>query len=535
MFRQGKTVPETEVFVLRLEELAVGTMRQVDADGKPVLLVHSEKGLHALGAFCTHYKAPLVKGVLSGDRVVCPWHNACFALADGGQLEPPGLDALESYPVRVTDGAIWVKLPEDATGRRTPPMADPDLTADSRTFVIVGAGTAGSAAAEELRRSGFTGRILVLSADEDPPYDRTWLSKDYFLGKAKDADMPLRPPEFYARHGIELHSGAKVIEADPATRTLRLENGQNIEWDALLIATGGQARQLPLDGTDLPEVFTLRSYADSRQILAAAEPGRRAVVIGSSFIGMEMASGLTQRGVAVTVVSQDQVPFEESLGERIGRVFEQVHRENGVDFRFAARAVRFEGDKHLEAVVLESGERLPADLVVLGVGVEPATDFLQGIERSPDGGIVVDSHLQAADGVFAAGDIVHFLDRHGERLRVEHWRIASQQGRTAARNMLGRNEPFDAVPVFWTMQFKFPLRYVGHAEQWDEIIYDGDPEDRRFMAFFVREGRVVAVTASQRDTEMAAVHELLRLDRMPLPEVLRQHPADPVAWLAGGG
>ncbi|HKE02469.1 MAG TPA: FAD/NAD(P)-binding oxidoreductase, partial [Blastocatellia bacterium] len=291
---------------------------------------------------------------------------------------------------------------------------------------------------------------------------------------------------------------------------------------ALLVATGGEPRALQIAGSDLKNVLTLRSFADSDAIIAAAEQAKRAVVIGASFIGMEVASSLKIRGLEVTVVAPDRAPFEKTLGVAIGALFQKIHEDNGVRFRLGAKVARITGGGKVEAVEIESGERIDADLVVVGVGVKPATDFLKGVELSNDGGVVVDEHLRAADGLYAAGDIALFPSSlTGERQRIEHWRTALQQGRIAARNMAGKAVPYDSVPFFWTRQFDAGLLYVGHSTSWDEIIFQGDVSTQNFLAFYVKGNRVRAVAGMNRDRELAAVEGLMRDDRMPTPDQLR--------------
>lgn len=517
--------------VANVNDLQDGEMKQVSVGETDVLLARVEGKFHAIGAYCTHYKAPLVEGVMSGDRVICPWHNSCFNLVTGDQQEPPGLDSQPCYQVRVEGDRVIVSVPTTALEQRIPAMAQYNPDADKRTFVVLGAGAAGSAAVEVLRQAGFQGRIVMVTREDQLPYDRTWLSKDYFIGNVSKDQMPLRSLDFYKDHNIEILFNKQAVRVDAAAKTIAFEDGSSMTYDALLLATGGKPRRLDVEGANLQNVFTLRSFEDTERILASCEQASHAVVIGSSFIGMEIAAGLTQRGLQVTVVSPDSLPFKKILGEEIGQLFQQVHEEQGVSFRLGIKATQLEGNSKVEAVVLENGERLTADLVVVGIGVQPATELLQGVElHEKDQSVLVDEYLRAADGLYAAGDIARFPDwRTGEATRIEHWRIAAQHGRIAAYNMAGQTVKFAGVPVFWTMQFKFPLRYVGHAEQWDEIIFDGNLQKREFMAFYVKDNQVLAAAASQRDTEMAAISELMRLNLMPQPNELR---AGSVDWAA---
>ena len=517
-----------EAVVAKVNDLQDGEKKQISVGDTDVLLARVDGKFHALGAYCTHYKAPLAEGVLSGDRLVCPWHNACFDVVTGDQQEPPGLDSISRYEVRVEGDNVFVSVPEKTSGRRTLPMAQYNPGVDGRTFVVLGAGAAGSAAVEVLRQDGFQGRIVMATGDSQLPYDRTWLSKDYFVGKVSREQMPLRSSEFYQDHSIEVLTDKQAARIDAQAKTVTFTDGDSLHYDALLIATGGKPRDLQIEGADLQNVFTLRSFSDSDRILAAAQSASQAVVVGSSFIGMEIASGLTQLGLQVTIVAPDSVPFKKILGAEVGRVFQEVHEEQGVSFRLSRKTAKIAGrNGKVEAVVLDNGERLSADLVVVGIGVQPATGFLQLKLNPEDGSVPVDEYLRVSEGVYAAGDIASFPDwRTGEYTRIEHWRLAAQHGRIAAHNMVGQAVKFAGVPIFWTMQFKFPLRYVGHAEEWEEIIFDGDPQKREFIAFYVKGDKVLAVAASQRDTQMAAVSELMRLDKMPTPVELRDGAVD---------
>lgn len=524
---------QNEAIVAKVNDLQNGEMRQVSVGDLDLLLIRKDETYFATGAYCTHYQAPLEKGVLSGDRVVCPWHNACFNITTGAQVEPPGLDSLPHYAVRIEGDNVIVHIP-DAASSKTPVMAKHDSGTDSRTFVVLGAGAAGAHAVETLRTAGFQGRLILATQEDCIPYDRTWLSKDYFTGKKDKSQVPLRSPQFYRDRDIELYLNKTAVEVNAAAKTVQFQDGETLDYDALLLATGGKPQQLRVPGAEIANVFTFRSLGDCERLLAAAKKASQAVVVGSSFIGMEAAAGLTQHGVKVTVVSPDAVPFQKTLGTKIGSLFQQVHEENGVSFQLDRKVIEIKGNEQVEAVILDDGQQIPADLVVVGIGVQPATDFVKGIDlHSPDKSVQVDSHLCAADGLYAAGDIARYRDRHtDEWMRVEHWRVAAQQGRIAALNMAGQPMEFAAIPVFWTMQFKFPLRYVGHADDWDEIIVDGSLQERKFIALYVKNDRVVAAATSQRDTETAAITELMRLDRMPTPDTLRQGNLDFVDLLA---
>lgn len=497
-------------------------MKQVSADGTDILLARVNGSYHAVGATCPHYGAPLAEGALCGARITCPWHHACFDITTGRMEEPPALDALPRYEVRVEGGDVIVSVPDESADRRPPVMTKRDAAADERVFVILGGGAAGYAAAQTLREDGFRGRVLLITREDRAPYDRPNLSKDYLQGHAEPEWMPLRADEFYAEHEIEILRGREVTNVDASEQTITFKEGDTLRYDALLVATGGTARRLSIPGSDLKNVLTLRSFADADAIIEAAQQASHAVVIGASFIGMETASSLRERKLPVTVVAPGAAPFEKTLGAEIGRMFQRAHENQGVSFRLGARAARFEGDGAVKAVVLDSGERIEADLVVVGVGVRPATDFLRGVRLHEDGGVLVDEYMRAADRLYAAGDIAYFPSSlTGERQRIEHWRTAQQQGRVAAHNMAGKTTGYDGVPFFWTRQFDLGLSYVGHAASWDELIFQGDVSAQDFLAFYVKDGRALAVAGMNRDREMAAVEELMRQDRVPTPDELR--------------
>jgi NADPH-dependent 2,4-dienoyl-CoA reductase/sulfur reductase-like enzyme/nitrite reductase/ring-hydroxylating ferredoxin subunit len=510
-----------EFSVASVDDLKDGEMKEVAAGDTKVLLARVGGYYHAVSPACPHYGAPLVEGALCNDRVVCPWHHACFNVTTGDLEEPPALDALAHYNVSVEEGRVFVSVPEEARDRRTPPMAGRDLN-DDRTFVIIGGGAAGYAAAQALREDGYACRILMFTREDRTPYDRPNLSKDYLHGHAEPEWMPLRADEFFAEHGIEVALGKDVTRVDAASRMISFGGGTSQTYDALLVATGGAPRNLPVPGSDLEGVFVLRSFADTNAIIEAARRSSSAVVVGASFIGMEAAYSLTERGLRVTVVAPDSVPFEKTLGPEVGELFRRLHESHGVGFKLGATVSQVEGEGKVERVVLDSGESLAADMVVAGVGVRPATGFLEGVPLASDGGVIVDSHLRAADGLYAAGDIASFPEpRTGRRARIEHWRTAQQQGRVAAHNMAGKEVEYDGVPFFWTRQFDAGLVYVGHAERWDEIIYVGDVSAHDFLAYYVEGNRVLAVAGMNRDRDMVAVEELMRLDRMPSPDELR--------------
>ncbi|MEP7213465.1 MAG: FAD-dependent oxidoreductase [Acidobacteriota bacterium] len=510
-----------QVKVASFSDIQSGEMKEVAVGETKILLARVGDECFAVGANCPHYGAPLVEGTLSGTRVVCPWHQSCFDLKTGNFEEPPAFDSLPKYDVTIENGGIFLQMPEKPTDRRLPAMSKRN-PADERVFVILGGGAAGYMAAQTLREEGFTGRVLMVSSDDRLPYDRPNLSKDYLQGHAEPAWMPLRPEEFYDEHDIEFRLGEAAADVNVEAKELTLKSGEVLKYDSLLIATGGVPRTLPFSSPDYENVFLLRSFADTDRIIAAAGDAANVVVIGASFIGMEAASSLRIRGCQVTVVSPDRVPFEKTLGAEIGTLLQTIHEQHSVKFELGSHVKAFDAsDTKVNAVVLENGESIDADVVIVGIGVSPSTEFLSGFELHKDGGVIADAHLQIAPDVYAAGDIAHFPDsRTGELTRIEHWRTAMQQGRIAARNMAGRATPFTAVPFFWTTHFGSTLNYVGHAVDWDRLIFQGDVSKQDFLAFYIKDHRILAVAGMNRDRDVAFWGELIRLNRVPPPSQL---------------
>jgi NADPH-dependent 2,4-dienoyl-CoA reductase/sulfur reductase-like enzyme/nitrite reductase/ring-hydroxylating ferredoxin subunit len=476
-----------------LSRLTDGVMLSGHVDGEPVLLARRGAEIFAVGAVCTHYGAPLADGLLVGETVRCPWHHACFSLRTGEALRAPALTPIPCFDVDVADGVVRVRA-RRAPAPRHVLAPRPDLP---RSIVIVGGGAAGQAAAETLRREGYGGRLTLLSADASPPYDRPNLSKGFLAGASPDSANPLRSAEFYRAEDIELRLGVEVAAIDPERRQVRLTDGARHGYDALLLATG--AEPVRLGAGDLPHVHYLRTLADSRALVAEASPGCRAVVIGASFIGLEVTASLRARGVDVHVVAPETIPMQRILGPQLGEHIRRLHEQHGVVFHLGTTAASIDAT----GVTLKTGERLPADFIVAGIGVRPALGLAEAAGLDIDRGVKVDAYLETSvPGIFAAGDIARWPDRlTGEAIRVEHWVVAGRQGQTAARNMLGRREPFDCVPFFWTEQYDFSLAYVGHAEGWDEAEIDGDLDAEDFKVTYRRGGTALAVAVVRRDLE----------------------------------
>ncbi|MCI4677327.1 FAD-dependent oxidoreductase [Rhodoblastus acidophilus] len=459
-----------------------------------VLVVRVGAEFFAVDAFCTHYHGPLADGLVADGALRCPWHHACFDLRTGEALRPPAFGPLACWSVEQRNGRIFVR--EQRKSAATAPRA---LGGAPERIVIVGGGAAGFAAAEKLRREHYQGSIVMLSDDDAPPVDRPNLSKDYLAGSAPEEWVPLQPEQFYAESGIDLRLKANVTALDPQRREVILCDGGSVPYDRLLLATGAEPVRLPISGADRPHVHALRSFSDCQAIIAAAGAARRAVVIGASFIGLEAAAALRARKIEVHVVAPEARPMERILGPEMGDFIRALHEEHGVVFHLEEKPAAIEDRQ----VILESGKKLDADLVILGVGVRPRTQLAEAAGLRVDRGVTVDAYLEtSAPGVFAAGDIARWPDPHGGApIRVEHWVVAERQGQTAALNMLGRRQQYAAVPFFWSQHYDVPINYVGHAENWDDLTIEGDIRAKDCLLRFNRNGRALAVASIFRDLE----------------------------------
>ena len=488
-------------------------------EGKPVtvqlgdtsiLLLRQGNAVVAFSATCPHAGAPLDQGAVCQGRLVCPWHKAMFDITDGALLEPPALEPLKRYPVRLEGDAVLVS-PEPIPRS---PVAAP-ATTDDRTMVIVGAGAAGAAAAAALREFGYRGRIVMVGAEPGEPFDRTALSKFVLEGSMQpDAADPLLPTGFFAAEAIErLHD--TVTGIDPETRTLALAGGGTLSYSAVLLAPGGTPRPLDVSGADLPGVHVLRTRADAAAILDRLHAvDRPVVIVGGGFIGLEAASALRQQGLRVHVVMPKEVPFEPVLGREIGLMLRGMHEANGVVFHSRAAVVEIEGDPEhgVQAVRLDNGQHLEAGLVLASIGIRPATGFAASLGPDEDGGLPTDRGMRVRDHVYAAGDAASFpfegagdAEAGAGRIRVEHWRVAQQHARVAARNMLGGDARFEQPPFFWTYHYGKRIEVHGHPDGFDDVSIEGDLEAQDFVARLSRGGMLVGLIGCGRDTELAGL------------------------------
>lgn len=492
-----------------LSDLPEGGMLAGHVGEEAVLLARRGKEVFAVGAHCTHYGGPLAEGLVVGETIRCPWHHACFSLRSGEAVWAPAFDPIPCWRVDQRDGRVFVRdrLPPAAH----PAPAKPEAGAPPERIVIVGGGAAGFAAAERLRREGYAGSLTLLSADNDAPYDRPNLSKDYLAGTAPEDWIPLRPAAFYAEKAIDLRLGTVVTAIEPAQRRVLLADGAALPFDRLLLATGAEPVRPPIPGADGPQVRTLRSLQDSRALIEAAKVARQVVLVGAGFIGLEVAAALRTRGLAVHVVAPERQPLERVLGPQCGEMVRRLHEERGVVFHLEEGVAAIEPGR----VRLAGGASLEAELVVLGTGVRPCTRLAEGAGLAVDHGVLVDEYLEtSAPDIFAAGDIARWPDPHtGERIRIEHWVVAERQGQTAALNMLGHHRTrFTAAPFFWSQHYDTPINYVGHAARWDAIEVEGDIAGRNAVLRFRRDGRILAVATVGRDRESLEVEATMEAD-----------------------
>ena len=485
-FRAGDD--ETKVLLVRTEDTATG-----------------QPTIYAVEAECPHAKAPLEKGAVCNGRLVCPFHTGTFTLATGAVLEPPPLRDLKRFPFRLEGANILVDP--------TPiPRVAPVPAGEGKHLVFAGGGAATAAALCYLRDAGFAGKLTVIEPVGNEPVDRTQLTKNALAGKtpldklpllqpAKDAAEP--PPPAFER------INAAVTALHREDRSLALSNGDTVGYDALLLATGGTPKQLEVPGAELPHVFTIRHTQDLQRMEPFFVAGQRAVLLGDSFIAFEAASALRQRGLHVTVIARSKVPFASKFGDVVAHALLDLHRSHGVKLHTEEEAIAITP----VAVTLASGAEIPADLVIVAVGVEPLTNYAADLPTGERGGFALGRNLRLAPNTWAAGDIASV-----DGTRIEHWRLAQQHGRTAAEAMFayatgnahGPAYPFTGVPLFWTTHFGKRFNYAGHAYTWDRIELDGEPEKLGFLAYYVKDGQVAAVLGCGKDTAIAAIMEPMR-------------------------
>jgi len=475
----------------KIDQVADGEMLLGHAFDEQVLVARRGDELFAIGATCTHYGGPLAKGLLVDCTVRCPWHHARFDLRTGEAIAAPALNNVACYKIDKREAQFFVTSKIDEKPVRKPKSSPASV-------VIVGAGAAGGAAAEMLRREGYDGPVRLIGADEFLPYDRPNLSKDYLAGTASEEWIPLRSADFYREQKIDTFTNTSVRAIDPQEKKVTLTDGRSLGYGALLLATGAEPVRLAIPGGDLPHVYYLRTLTDSRRIIDKAKSSKRAVVIGASFIGLEVAWSLRERKLEVAVVGKGSLPLEKVLGGELGTVIRETHEANGVKFHLGRKPAAIQ-DRHVE---LDDGTKLDCDLVVVGIGVRPNTAIAKQAGIATDNGVLVDEFLKTnVPGIFAAGDIARWPDPRAGRIRVEHWVVAQRQGQTAARNILGADEAFNLPPFFWSNHFDLHIHYVGHGGGDDRSTVSGNVKAKDASVIFRAGENVTAVASIGRDVE----------------------------------
>ncbi|KAL7276196.1 Apoptosis-inducing factor 1 [Rhizina undulata] len=520
---------------LKIEDVAFknGQKQEVEVEGiegGKVLLLKVNDQLRALGAKCTHYGAPMVKGVIALDgRITCPWHAACFNTDSGDIENAPAIDHLASFPVSIKNGSAYIIGEESLikSGRRKPDIrCAPVTAAGSEHVIIVGGGSGSLGAIEGLREKGFKGKITVLSKETYLPIDRTKLSKALIADEKK---LQWRDEEHFSSAAVDFHLGTEVQSVDFKTQKVKTNKGE-FEFTKILLASGGTPRMLPLKGfKDLGNVFVLRDIGHVKEILeAVGDNGKRIVVVGSSFIGMEVSNCLSKKN-DVTVIGLESTPLERIMGAKVGAIFQEQLEKNGVKFKMSASVESAEPSTSdptkVGAVALKGGEKIEADLVILGVGVAPATDYLKnsGIELEKDGSVQVDDcfRIKGVENAYAVGDIATYpyygpgSKEGGTLTRVEHWNVAQNSGRQAALHIATKRKPIHFVPTFWSA-LGAQLRYCGATSNgYDDVVVQGQPDQYKFVAYYTLGDVIVAVATMQKDPIMTQCAELMRRKMMP--------------------
>nr|XP_028566351.1 apoptosis-inducing factor 3 isoform X3 [Podarcis muralis] len=537
-YRNLKDVVEASVCYVK--DLDNGQMREVDLGCGKALLVKENGEFYAMGHKCPHYGAPLVKGVLSKGRIRCPWHGACFNIGTGDIEDYPGLDSLPKFQVKIEKEKVYIRASKQAlqTQRRTKVMAKcislSNYNISSTNVLIIGAGPAGLVCAETLRQEGFSDRIVMCTMDRNLPYDRPKLSKSM---DSHPDQIALRPKEFFRTYDIEVLTEMQVVAVDVKNKTAVFKDGFKMEYNKLLLATGSMPKTLSCKGKEVENVFNIRTVEDANRVVKLAT-SKNAVVVGASFLGMEVAAYLTEKAHSVSVVELEEVPFKKFFGEKVGRAIMKMFENNRVKFYMQTEVSELrEQEGKLKEVVLKSGKVLRADVCVIGIGATPATGFLKqsGINVDSKGFIVVNKMMQTnIPGVFAAGDAVAFplVLRNNKKVNIPHWQMAHMHGRIAALNMLAHGTEISTVPYLWTAMFGKSIRYAGHGEGFDDVIIQGDLDELKFVAFYTKNEEVLAVASMNYDPLVSKVADVMGAGR-----AIRKRDVETgdMSWLTGKG
>ncbi|XP_005056963.1 PREDICTED: apoptosis-inducing factor 3-like [Ficedula albicollis] len=502
--------------VCREDDVGDGELLEVMVAGYPVLLVRNRKEFRALGSKCPHYGAPLSKGVLRGERLRCPWHGACFNIRTGDIEEYPALDCISCFKVTVEDGKVFItaKKKDLESSLRVKDTSRRCLL-NKNTMLLLGGGVAALVCAETLRQEGFTGRIIMATNEKHVPYDKSKLSKEMNL---KAEDIYLRKSEFLEARGIEFWTEKEAVSVDFQKQKVHFVDGSSQKYHQLLIATGSHSGFLKVPGAELQNVYTLQTPEESRKILELST-GKNLVIVGASFIGMEVAAFLSDKAGTISVVEREEFPYQHALGPQVGGVAMKMLQNKGVKFHMKTELCELKGkDGKVTEAVLANGESLPADVVVVGIGSIPNSVFLKGtsIARDDKGAILVNLHMQTnIPNVFAAGDVVTFPVAllGGDSSSIRHQQVAEAHGHCAALNMLKRGKELHTVPYFWTTLLGKSIRYAGCGKGYTDTVVKGSLEQQKFLIFYIRDGHVTAAASLNCDPMVSLIAEVLYLGK----------------------
>ncbi|KAM9329713.1 apoptosis-inducing factor 3 isoform 1-T1 [Gastrophryne carolinensis] len=536
-----------EASVCHVKDLENGQMREVDLGCGKALLIKQNGEYYAMGHKCPHYGAPLVKGVLSRGRVRCPWHGACFNIATGDIEDFPGLDGLPKFQVKIEKERVYIRASKQAlqSQRRTKVMAKCIALSNYSTAItnilIIGAGPAGLVCAETLRQEGFSDRIVMCTSEKYLPYDRSKLSKSM---DSQAEQILLRSKEFFHTYDIEVLTETQVVNVDTKNKTVVFKNGFKMEYNKLLIATGSTPKTLTCKGKELDNVFTIRTPEDANRVVKLAS-SKNAVIVGASFLGMEVAAYLCEKAHSVSVVELENIPFKKFFGEKVGLAIMKMFESNRVKFYMQTEVSELrEQEGKLKEVVLKSGKVLRADVCVIGIGASPTTGFLRqsGVTIDSKGYIPVNKMMQTnIPGVFAAGDVVTFplAFRNNKKVNIPHWQMAHMQGRIAALNMLAQGTEINTIPYLWTAMFGKSIRYAGNGENFDDVIIQGDIDELKFVAFYTKNDEVIAVASINYDPIVSKVAEVMSsgkpIRKRDVEMFVRHGKTGDISWLTGKG
>ncbi|XP_066492559.1 apoptosis-inducing factor 3-like [Tiliqua scincoides] len=506
---EGVTVMQK---VCREEEMCNGEMREVEVGGYTVLLVKEHQQFTAMGSRCPHAGAPLFEGVFAEGRVRCPWHGSCYSTKTGDIEEYPTLDCLPTFKVTVDNGNVFItaKMKDLESSRRVMPMSRGSQD-NHRTVLLLGAGPASLTCAETLRQENFTGRIIMVTWEDNLPYDKTQLSKNM---EVKAESIYLRPQSFLDAYNIEVWMQKEVVSVDVSGKKAQFSDGTSQAYDDLLIATGARPRRLQIPGSNLQNVCVLLIPADANKIARLAT-GNRLVIVGASFIGMEVAAYLAEKAASIHVIERQAFPYQEALGDKVGGVAMKMLQAQGVEFHMKTEVKELQGENgKVTQVVLSSGDKIPADVVVVGIGVIPNSSFLQGspIALDEKGAILVDLFMRTnVPSIFAAGDVVSFPVAllGGKHHQICHWQIAQKHGHVAALNILQKEVKLHTVPYFWTRLKTKSIRYAGCGVGYTDTVLKGDLNQEKFVIFYLKDGYVIAVASLNFDPIVSLVAEVI--------------------------